>query len=165
MTTTESTLVKENDIIMIMKTIEAVRGVAAEAEKGVEIIDMIGRIDLVGTDPEKDTEKVEIDTETDLDREKDRAKDLRILSVLDQVIDLDRKRDLEKYPGTLIVLDLVRDLEIEKDLAIEEKNTGKTKSPVDAAVKVPKTGMTVLRMKGEYQMVALAQNMSNQKVE
>lgn len=131
---TESTLVKENVIITIIK--EAVRGVAADVEKGAEILDVVERVDRIGTDRETDTQKV--DTKTDHDREKGLMKNLEMVSVLDQVIDLDQGKDL----GTLIVLDQVIDLEIGKDLAIEEKGTGKIKDRVDVAVAVQATGET-----------------------
>jgi hypothetical protein len=124
MATTGSTLVKENDVIMITTTTEAVREVVAEAEKGVETVDAIERRGPVGIDPEIDTKRLEIyleiDTEIDLDREKGLVKD--------------RGTGLETGIG--IVVDLAIDLVIEKYRRTEEKGTIKTIDLVDAVAKV-----------------------------
>lgn len=134
MTITEIILVKENAVTMITITIEAVREVAAEVEKGGEIVGAIERTGLLGIDLETDTIRVEIDLEKDTEID------------LDQEIGLvkDRGTDLETEIG--IVVDLVIGHEIGKDLGIEEEVTVKTTDLVDAVAKVLIMGITTVQM-------------------
>jgi len=124
MTTTGSTPVTENDVIMTTTTIEVVREVVAEAEKGVEMVDAIERRGLVGMYLEIGTKRLEIDLETDTEIDLDREKGLM----------KDRGTGLETGIGT--VVDLAINLVIEKYRRIEEKSTVKTIDLVDAIAKV-----------------------------